>query len=126
MAAGAVLTPWRARGDAGGAGAQAVAAMFLGGQESGHAWAAVLVGDVSPSGKLPVTFPLREEDTIPPCEADHCVYSEGLHVGWRGLHGKEVAYPFGHGLSYTTFALSWRKLPAATYTPPPATGRTGN
>ena len=103
-----------------------MAAMFLGGQESGHAWAAVLLGDVSPSGKLPVTFPLREEDTIPPCEADHCAYSEGLHVGWRGLHGKEVAYPFGHGLSYTTFALSWRKLPAATYTPPPATGRTGN
>ena len=127
MAPGAVLTDW-AREDTNGEGAQgaqAVAAMFLGGQESGHAWAAVLMGDVSPSGKLPVTFPLREEDTIPPCEADHCVYTEGLHVGWRGLHGKDVAYPFGHGLSYTTFALSWLQPPAALYTAPPAAGRTG-
>ena len=95
-----VTSPWAG-------GASAVLAMFLAGQETGNAWADVLLGDVNPSGKLPVTFPTREEDTVPPCGASHCDYAEGLHSGWRGLIGKAVSFAFGHGLSYTEFEYAW-------------------
>jgi len=105
LAPGAVVAPWAAD-------ASAVANMFLGGQEAGHAWADVLLGDVAPSGKLPVTFPLSEEGTVPPCGASHCSYDERLLVGWRGLHGVDVAFPFGHGLSYTSFGYVWDARPA--------------
>ena len=105
LAPGAVVAPWAAD-------ASAVANMFMGGQEAGHAWADVLLGDVSPSGKLPVTFPLSEEGTVPPCSDKHCSYDERLLVGWRGLHGVDVAFPFGHGLSYTSFAYAWDVPPA--------------
>ena len=107
MAPGAVaVSPWAE-------GARAIVAMFLAGQETGSAWADVLLGDVSPSGKLPVTFPHADGDMIAPCVADgsDCVYSEGLHVGWRGLIGKPVPFPFGYGLSYTTFAYEWSTRP---------------
>ena len=83
-------------------------------QETGHAWAEVLLGDTAPSGKLPVTFPLSEDYTVPPCKGLRCEYTEGLMVGWRALHYKEVAYPFGHGLSCAPRGA------AAPLDPPPA------
>ena len=98
-------------------GADAVAAMFLGGQETGNGWADVLLGEVNPSGKLPVTFVRDEKDYKPPgpCvgeASDHCVYSEGLNVAWRGMIGSEaVAFSFGHGLSYTSFSYAWLATP---------------
>ena len=95
---GSVLTPWRASVDA-------VAAMFLGGQETGSAWASVLFGDVSPTGKLPVTFPQSEADTIAPDGAAEVVYSEGLQTSYRAP-GYDPAYPFGHGLSYSNFTYT--------------------
>ena len=81
--------------------------LFLAGQVHGEAWADVLLGDVNPSGKLPVTFPLNEDDVLAPCPWDNCAYGERLNVGWRALHGKPVAWPFGHGLSYTSFTYGW-------------------
>jgi len=85
--------------------------MFIAGQETGNAWSDVLFGNVNPSGRLPVTFPASEADTIAPCTAHSCEYSEGLHVGYRGLASKTVAFPFGHGLSYTNFSYSWHMEP---------------
>jgi len=83
--------------------ASAVVAMFLSGEETGTAAADVLLGRVNPSAKLPVTLPLREEDMVPPCLETSCQYTERLLVGWRALHNRDVAFPFGHGLSYTSF-----------------------
>ena len=73
---------------------------------TGDAWADVLTGDMSPSGKLPVTFPLASNQGVQPCTGSaDCVYSEKLLVGWRAFEeaGAEVAFPFGHGLSYGSF-----------------------
>ena len=88
------------------------------GQEAGTALAEILFGDVNPSGHLPMTFEKRWEDN--PAHASYhdedgdkrVAYSEGVFVGYRGYdkNGKEVAYPFGHGLSYTDFALSDGKV----------------
>jgi len=78
-------------------------------QEGGHAVANVLFGKVNPSGKLPVTFPKRLEDN-PSYEfypgANGVVdYKEGIYVGYRYYDTMDVEprFPFGHGLSYTTF-----------------------
>lgn len=78
------------------------------GQGYGEALAQVLFGDVDPSGRLPVTVPLRERDM--PTEEPGRNYpggahSEGLEVGYRSYDARdlEVAYPFGFGLSYTQF-----------------------
>ncbi len=93
--------------------AQAVPAILEGwllGQAGGSATADVLFGVVNPSGKLTETIPLRLEDTPAygsfPGEHGHVRYGEGLLVGYRWYDEKslEVAYPFGHGLSYTTFS----------------------
>ncbi|GMH83616.1 hypothetical protein TrVE_jg11379 [Triparma verrucosa] len=83
--------------------ASAVLNMFLGGQATGTAWSNIIYGVESPSGKLPVTFPLSEEDAVEPCSSSPCTYDEKLEVGWRGLVEKDVDFPFGHGLSYTNF-----------------------
>ncbi len=90
--------------------AAAVLECWLGGQAVGSAIADVLIGAVNPAGRLTETIPLRLEDTPSylnfPGEAGHVRYGEGVFVGYRGFDavGREVAYPFGHGLSYTTFA----------------------
>ena len=91
---------------------KAVLEAYLGGQAVGGAVVNVLYGAANPSGHLAETFPLRVQDT--PCylnyggEHDKSVYSEGVFVGYRYYTSKdmEVLFPFGHGLSYTTFAYS--------------------
>jgi beta-glucosidase len=86
---------------------------WYGGQEAGTAMAEVLLGDYNPSGKLPVTFEKKWEDN--PAYGSYYDHgtkrvnlSEGIMIGYRGYDkfNKEVQYPFGHGLSYTTFNLS--------------------
>lgn len=82
---------------------------WLGGQAGGGAVADLLFGVRNPSGKLTETIPLRLEDNASygnfPGEFGHVRYGEGILVGYRYYDAKrmEVAYPFGHGLSYTTF-----------------------
>jgi beta-glucosidase len=86
--------------------------MWYGGQEGGNAVTAVLFGDANPSGKLPVTFPKRYEDS--PAAANYpgkdleVKYAEGIYVGYRYYDTKNVApqFPFGFGLSYTKFEYS--------------------
>jgi beta-glucosidase len=96
---GSIVMPWITH-------VAAAVNMFLSGQETGHSLADVLFGDVNPSAKSPVTFPESENDVIAPCQGLDCSYDEGLFVGWRGLENKRVTFPFGHGLSYTTFEYS--------------------
>jgi beta-glucosidase len=82
---------------------------WLLGQAGGGAIADVLFGDVNPSGKLTETIPVRLSDTPAyldfPGEFSRVRYGEGLFVGyrWYDARGIDVAFPFGHGLSYTTF-----------------------
>jgi beta-glucosidase len=83
--------------------------MWYGGQEGGNALAAVLFGEANPSGKLPVSLPKRYEDNPAyghyPGENLQVSYDEGIYVGYRYYDTKKVepAFPFGYGLSYTTF-----------------------
>jgi beta-glucosidase len=82
---------------------------WLLGQAGGSAVADVLYGAVNPSGRLAETIPVRLSDTPAyldfPGEHGHVRYGEGLFVGYRWYDARDVAvsYPFGHGLSYTTF-----------------------
>ena len=88
----------------------AILEAWLLGQAGGSATADVLFGDVNPSGKLTETIPVRLADSPAyldfPGEFGHVRYGEGVFVGYRWYDARalEVAYPFGHGLSYTTFA----------------------
>ncbi|MDE6760466.1 MAG: glycoside hydrolase family 3 C-terminal domain-containing protein [Lachnospiraceae bacterium] len=89
----------------------AVFVCFLPGMEGGHALADLMTGKRNPSGKLPLTFPKHYEDTPTflnfPGEGYEVNYGEGIYVGYRYYDKKKVlpAYPFGFGLSYTTFEL---------------------
>ena len=100
------------------------------GQEGANAVADILLGKVNPSGKLPMTFPINFMDhpssanfpynysgqqarfgwgpRVPQKDIDYTDYAEGIWVGYRHFvtRGVEVSYPFGYGLSYTTFAYS--------------------
>ncbi|UUY04407.1 glycoside hydrolase family 3 C-terminal domain-containing protein [Svornostia abyssi] len=106
---GPVLIPWRDR-------VAAVVQAWYPGQAGGTAIARVLFGDVDPSGRLPVTFPVREADLptaesarrYPGTAAQNVHYEEGVLVGyrWYDARGIAPAYPFGFGLSYTSFAYS--------------------
>lgn len=90
--------------------APAVLNLYLGGEASGSAAVDLLYGDVNPSGKLAETYPLSLEDT--PCYGNFAAhgltseYREGLFVGYRYYDSaqKPVCFPFGFGLSYTSFA----------------------
>jgi beta-glucosidase len=77
------------------------------GEQMGYAMHDVLFGDVNPSGKLPVTFPKTYNDYPKDfySTTKQINYDEGIYVGYRYFdhHKKEVLFPFGHGLSYTTF-----------------------
>src|SRR5947209_18404949 len=104
---GPALMPWLDQ-------VPAVLESWYGGQEQGNALADVLFGDVNPSGKLPVTFPRSDHDTPVSSPEQYsrtervARFSEGLAVGYRGYDqlGIEPLFPFGYGLSYTSFAYS--------------------
>ncbi len=93
------------------------------GQEAGNAIADVLLGDVNPSGRLPTTFPRRLKDNPAyinyPGENGKVHYGEGLFVGYRYYDKKDIRplFPFGYGLSYTTFAYRDLALSAVEYAP---------
>lgn len=101
----AVIMPWKDQ-------VEGILEAYLGGEAVGKAVAEVLSGRKNPSGRLAETFPLRLEDT--PCYLtygkgfDNAVYQEGVFVGYRYYTSRkmETAFPFGYGLSYTTFAYS--------------------
>jgi len=99
-----VAMPWAGR-------VGAVLHCWYPGQEAGDAIADVVLGDRDPAGRLACTFPVRLEDSPAhltyPGEAGSVVYGEGIFTGYRGFlrRAVEPGFPFGHGLSYTTFSL---------------------
>jgi beta-glucosidase len=99
----AVEMPWAEK-------AKAILLLYLGGEAGAEAAADLLYGDVNPSGKLAESFPLKLEDV--PSQANFpggektVEYRESVYVGYRYYDkaGAEILFPFGYGLSYTTFA----------------------
>ncbi len=91
---------------------KAILEVYLGGQNVGSAEYNILFGKTNPSGRLPETFPVRLEDNPSylnfPGYRDQVNYAEGVFVGYRYYDYKkmEVLFPFGHGLSYTTYKYS--------------------
>ncbi len=107
----AVLMPWVDK-------VPAILEAWYPGEEDGNAVAAVLFGDVNPSGKLPLTFPKRLAD-LPANTPEQYPgvdgvvhYSEGIFVGYRHFDAEKIEplFPFGYGLSYTTFACKNLKI----------------
>jgi beta-glucosidase len=103
------MTPWVGQ-------AKAILQAWYPGMEGGTALAEIIFGDVNPSGKLPMTFPKKLSDTpahalgtYPGDPKDNLKvdYKEGVLVGYRWHDTKKIdpLFPFGHGLSYTTFAF---------------------
>ncbi|RMY04339.1 hypothetical protein D0868_06993 [Hortaea werneckii] len=84
---------------------------WYGGNETGHAIADVVFGKTNPSGKLSLSFPIRNEDNPAylnfSSDENRVWYGEDVYIGYRFYEKikKQVAFPFGHGLSYTTFKL---------------------
>ena len=117
----AVAMPWADSVDA-------IVQGWYGGTETGNALADVLTGKVNPSGRLPFSVPFRYEDGPIKTEAQYpgikaegdefwqTHYSEGVYVGYRWYATQEipVQFPFGHGLSYTTFEYSNAKAAKAS------------
>jgi len=103
----AVTMPWLSQ-------VGAVVEAWYPGQTSGTALAQVLFGDVNPSGKLPVTFPASDDQRPArsmveyPGDGDDVYYAEGLLIGyrWYDAMGRKPLFPFGYGLSYTSFRFS--------------------
>jgi beta-glucosidase len=102
-------------------GVAAVMEAYMMGQAGGAAIADVLYGRVNPSGKLAETFPMRLADTPAftnfPGETGKVYYGEGLYIGYRHYDARQipVLFPFGYGLSYTSFAYSNARLSATTF-----------
>lgn len=102
-----------------------VQAWYLG-SEAGHALADVLSGTVNPSGKLPISFPVKLTDNgahsfdalCYPGDSVQVVYKEDILVGYRWHDTKKIPalYPFGHGLSYTTFSYGKAALSSTSMT----------
>jgi beta-glucosidase len=105
MNGAAVSMPWKND-------VKAIVEAYLGGQAGGGAVADVLTGKVNPSGKLSETFPVRTEDTPTatdfPSKDGTATYGEGIFIGYRYYDKKKIEpnFPFGYGLSYTTFQYS--------------------
>ncbi|HUN25416.1 MAG TPA: glycoside hydrolase family 3 C-terminal domain-containing protein [Steroidobacteraceae bacterium] len=100
------------------AGVPAIVEGFLAGEEGPDALAQILFGEVDPSGKLPFTFPVRLRDN--PAYLYYgggrdANYGEGVFVGYRYYDKRGIAplFPFGHGLSYTTFRYANLRVPAS-------------
>ena len=106
----------------------AVVQVWFGGQEMADALADVVTGVTDPSGRLPVSVPVRLEHTPAygnfPGENGELRYGEGLLVGYRWYEARHlpVAFAFGHGLSYAAFELGAPRLSGADYRPGPADG----
>lgn len=102
---------------------QAILEVYLGGQAVGGATVDILFGAASPCGKLAETFPQKLSDT--PCygffpgDGDTVTYNESIYIGYRYYDLKEmdVRFPFGHGLSYTTFVYDNLKLDSDSIDP---------
>ncbi|KAG4429804.1 hypothetical protein IFR05_014715 [Cadophora sp. M221] len=100
-----VTMPWAAQ-------CRALVHAWYGGNETGNAIADVLFGAINPSAKLPLTFPKRLQDNPAflnyKSENGRIIYGEDIFVGYRWYEKVDipVLFPFGHGLSYTTFAIS--------------------
>jgi beta-glucosidase len=107
-----VLLPWRNK-------VKALLLTYFGGQEMGNALVDMLTGASEPGGRLPTTWADAEEDVpVINCQHDEnnqIFYSEGIHIGYRAWlkAGTKPAYPFGYGLSYTSFDISDFKAPAS-------------
>jgi beta-glucosidase len=108
-----VSMPWLGR-------VPALVETWFPGQEGGRALAGVLFGDVNPSGHLPTTLGARREDypDYPNFGGNGRLvrYEEGIYVGYRGFDKRGIAplFPFGYGLSYTTFRIDNLKLSSPT------------
>eukprot|EP00408_Alexandrium_pacificum_P056707 CAMPEP_0171172660 /NCGR_PEP_ID=MMETSP0790-20130122/9830_1 /TAXON_ID=2925 /ORGANISM="Alexandrium catenella, Strain OF101" /LENGTH=724 /DNA_ID=CAMNT_0011637517 /DNA_START=61 /DNA_END=2233 /DNA_ORIENTATION=+ len=102
---GAVLTPWRDQ-------VSAIANLFLAGQETGNAWAAVVFGEAEPAGRLPVVFPAVQTRLFAGADPTGVRYDEGLFTSYRAAD-QQAAFPFGHGLTYTDFSYGSPELKAA-------------
>ena len=108
---GPVLMPWADQ-------APAILEAWYPGEEDGNVVAAVLFGQVNPSGKLPITFPKHDTDTPLQTPAQYpgvdgvAHYSEGVLVGYRWYDDQKIEplFPFGYGLSYTTFGFKDLKV----------------
>jgi beta-glucosidase len=122
---GPVLMPWLSQ-------IKALFEAWYPGQEDGNAIAALLFGDVDPSGRLTETFPAAQKDIPEQTAAQwpgvtepgdsvgpHAKYSEGLLVGYRWYDARHIAplFPFGYGLDYTTFRYSRMRLSATRSSP---------
>jgi beta-glucosidase len=99
--------------------APAVLQSWFGGQEMANALADILVGDAEPAGRLPTTFPVRLEHNPSfgnfPGEDGEVRYGEGVLMGYRWYEARHLPtrFPFGHGLSYSTFTLGVPVVTAA-------------
>ncbi|HEY6676218.1 MAG TPA: glycoside hydrolase family 3 C-terminal domain-containing protein [Terrimicrobium sp.] len=113
MNGSAVTMPWADR-------VKAIVEAWLGGQAGGGAIADVLTGAVNPSGKLAETFPnsIYDTPTFPhfPARNRHANYGEGIFIGYRHYDTKNLQplFPFGFGLSYTTFAYTGIRASASS------------
>ncbi|MFF0609304.1 glycoside hydrolase family 3 C-terminal domain-containing protein [Nocardia tengchongensis] len=103
-----VTLPWRDE-------VPAIMLSWFGGQEMGRALGDALAGAVEPGGRLPMSWPTREEDTpvldVTP-EDGKLHYDEGIHIGYRAWlrENRKPAFPFGHGLGYTSW--EWQAITA--------------
>ena len=130
-----ILMPWASS-------VPAILEAWYPGEEDGNAVAAVLFGDVNPSGKLPLTFPVNASDPNPPADSSlpaqypgvnqkgvacsmvtvdtscTATYSEGVFVGYRHYDENNITplFPFGYGLSYTTFSFKNLAITPTSFT----------
>lgn len=110
---GPIAMPWRDE-------VPAILQAWYQGQEQGNSLADVILGSVNPCGRLPVTFPKRIEDTPAfdtfPGDNDITYYGEGIYLGYRYYDHRKIEplFPFGAGLSYTTFEYSNIRLSDTT------------